>query len=110
MQSAAIDSRHRFLYSLLISASLGSFYDSLFWYGAVYRDEGELPAMNFKDLMEQFSTGSIWSRSAWVSHNPHDAMLGSEVDKSTKGVFGVVWVGMVVFNGRYHCYCLRMEV
>ncbi|KAG5176291.1 hypothetical protein JKP88DRAFT_351133 [Tribonema minus] len=35
---------------------LRGFYNALFWYGAAFDDDDSLPAMDFKDLMEQYET------------------------------------------------------
>lgn len=54
---------------LLYLRGMSSFYNALFWYGGALEDSEQLPAMNFKDLLERFdvTTGTRWSNRPGVS-------------------------------------------
>jgi hypothetical protein len=47
-----------------------SFYNTIFWYGVAFDDDDSLPAMDFKDLMEQYETSSDRRRTGLQRSDP----------------------------------------
>jgi hypothetical protein len=47
-----------------------AFYDTIFWYGVAFDDDDPLPAMDFKDVMEQYETSSDRRRAGLQRSDP----------------------------------------